>query len=66
MSSDEIKCGKCGTVARLVSHEGEVFPTQPTERPMLFHVIDCPCCGHREQPDGHNGHGGAIGPVTGS
>jgi hypothetical protein len=32
-----------------------------TERPMLFQVIDCPRCGSREQPDGHDGYGGAIG-----
>jgi hypothetical protein len=52
MSRADVICSQCGTVARLLSVEGQVFPAQPTERPLLFQIIDCPRCGRREQPDG--------------
>ena len=55
MSRADVTCSQCGTVARLLSVEGQVFPAQPTQRPMLFQIIDCPKCGRREQPDGHDG-----------
>jgi DNA-directed RNA polymerase subunit RPC12/RpoP len=65
MSGADPTCRQCGTRARLLSLEGEVFPVSVTERPMLFQVIDCPHCGRREQPDGHDGKGGAIGNSVG-
>jgi hypothetical protein len=64
MSGAEVVCGQCGMEAKFVSLEGEVFPVRPTERPMLFQIIECPQCGRREQPDGHDGRGGAIDPRT--
>ena len=57
MSGHEVTCSQCGSRARLLSLEGEVFPTQRPERLMLFQLIDCPQCGRREQPDGHDGYG---------
>jgi hypothetical protein len=27
---------------------------------MMFHIIDCPQCGQREQPRGHDGQGGPV------
>jgi hypothetical protein len=64
MSGSDIKCGQCGMVANVISLEGEIFPTRATERPMLFQVIECPNCGRRDQPDGHDGRGGAIRTPT--
>jgi hypothetical protein len=60
MSGTGVICSQCGMVSRLVSLEGEIFPSRHTERPMLFQVIECPQCGRLEQPDGHDGRGGAI------
>ncbi len=60
MSGAKVVCSQCGKVARLISYEGEVFPIRRTDRPMLFQIIECPKCGQREQPDGHDGHGGLI------
>jgi hypothetical protein len=65
MSGAEVTCSQCGNLARLISHEGEVFPVRRTERPMLFDVIECPHCGRREQPDGHDGHGHSIESLPG-
>jgi hypothetical protein len=61
MSGADVICSQCGNMACLVSLEGEVFPAKPTDRPMLFQIIDCPQCGRREQPDNHDGFGRAIG-----
>lgn len=60
MSGAEVICSQCGMRSHLDSLEGEVFPVRRTDRPMLFQVIECPQCGRREQPDGHDGHGGSI------
>jgi hypothetical protein len=60
MNGTEVVCSKCGALARLTSSEGEVFPFERTEKPMLFQVIECPQCGRREQPDGHDGYGRAV------
>jgi hypothetical protein len=64
MSSAEVHCSQCGTVAHIVRVEGDIFPVRRTDKPMLFQIIDCPRCGRREQPDGHDGHGGAGGAAT--
>jgi hypothetical protein len=64
MSRTDVICSQCGTVARLLSVEGQVFPAQSTQRPMLFQIIDCPQCGPREQPDGHDGHGNRTDAQT--
>jgi hypothetical protein len=60
MSATNVVCSQCGNIAQLISTEGQLFPAQSTERPMLFQIIDCPTCGEREQPDGHDGHDGPI------
>jgi hypothetical protein len=64
MSRTDVICSQCGTVARLLSVEGQIFPAQSTQRPMLFQIIDCPQCGEREQPDGHDGIGGPVDAQT--
>jgi hypothetical protein len=64
MSTTEVICRQCGSVARILSTEGQLFPAGPTDRTLLFHIIDCPRCGKREQPDGHDGRGGAIDSTT--
>ena len=60
MSGADTTCSQCGMVANLVSLEGEVFPSRATDRPMLFQVIECPNCGVRDQPYGHDGRGGVL------
>jgi hypothetical protein len=60
MSRADVICSHCGTLARLLSVEGQVISVRRTERPMLFQIIDCPKCGRREQPDGHDGMGNAT------
>ncbi len=50
MNGIEVKCGRCGMMARLIRVEGQVFAT----RPILFQIIECPTCGPREQPDGQD------------
>jgi hypothetical protein len=62
MSRAEVICSQCGSVARLLSVEGALFPARTSEKPILFQVIDCPKCGQREQPDGHNGTSSPIPP----
>jgi hypothetical protein len=64
MSSTEVICSQCGTVALLLGLEGQVFPARSSERPKLFQIIDCPQCGRREQLDGDHGNGGAIDSRT--
>ena len=64
MSTTEVICRQCGSVARILSTEGQLFPARPTERPLMFYIIDCPKCGEREQPDGHDGRGNSIDSST--
>jgi len=60
MSATEVICRQCGGFARLLSTEGQVFPARASGLPLVFQIIDCPKCGKREQPDGHDGTGRPI------
>jgi hypothetical protein len=31
---------------------------------LMFHIIECPKCGQREQPHGHDGQDGAVDSHT--
>jgi hypothetical protein len=56
MNGTEIKCRRCGMMARLISVEGEVFAA----RPRLLQIIECPQCGSREQLDGADNKRDAV------